>query len=136
MAGVGIDLEGSADLIRTLSGAPDDWQRAWRHGLKHIAEPTRAAAEHHALTDITRMAHSPEWADMKVVIGKTAALIVPVQRGTRGRGNRKRPNLADLLQERALEPAEEENEKRFDRDAEVLLDKLVTKWNAPGADHG
>jgi hypothetical protein len=82
------------------------------------------------------MPFSPEWADMKTVIGDIVAYVAPVQKGARGRGNRARPNLADLLQSRALDPAEEENEKRFDRDAEALLDKLVTKWNEPGADRG
>ncbi len=128
---VGVTLVGSTELIATLDAAPDDWQRAWRHGLRFLAEPTRAAAEHNALTDIRRMEFSPDWAEMKTVVGITAAFIAPVQKGARGRGSRQRPNLADLFRDRALGPAEEDNEKRFERDADRLLNKLIEKWNKP-----
>jgi hypothetical protein len=128
--GVRIEVKGAKELIRTLDLAPKRFHQAYKRRLGNIAEPTRLQAEHLALTRIRRMFDSPQWSGMRTVVGEWQALIVPASRGSRG--TRRRPNLAGLLEQRALDPAAEANEKRVERELDQLADLLVAGIESDG----
>lgn len=120
------DLVGGRALIHDLAVAPAEWHRLYHARLRTIAEPTRLEAEKLALTRIRRMWDSPQWARMRVVVGHVEAFVAPAQRGSHG-GTRNRANLADLLEERALDPAELDNEKQVERDLDRLTQQLLAR---------
>ncbi len=124
-------LLGSKALIHDLVLAPAEWRRLYRAKLRQIAEPTRLTAESLALDRIPRMWDSPQWAGMRTVVGKVEAFVAPRRRGTGGARNR--PNLGDLLDDRALDPAGEANEKQVERDLDRLTDQLMKRL---GEQHG
>jgi hypothetical protein len=64
----------------------------------------------------------------KTVVSKHTALayVAPVKRRT-SNARRKRKNLADLMMDRAMEPALEENETRVRETLEDVLDRLGRK---------
>lgn len=125
-APVRVELEGGPEFVAALERANRDWRKGYRRSLTRIAEPTRLEAQQLALSDITRMSHSPEWAGMRTVVGHVAAYIAPAKRGTREAG-RRRPNLATLLRDEALDPAERHHEAQVERDLERLTDKLIAR---------
>jgi hypothetical protein len=125
------ELEGAKELIRTFEHAPTQLKRAYRKKLPDIAEPTRLDAQRFALDNIRRMFDSPQWARMRTVVGSSSAYIAPQQRGVRS-GPKKRPNLATLLESRALDPAAEAHEKQVEHDFDQLNAKLIRQWENDG----
>jgi hypothetical protein len=77
--------------------------------LKKAGEPVAVSAETFALEGIRNMKKSPKWANFRVGSYVGVIYIAPKQKGTKIRAKR-RPNLAGLLMERAMEPALSVNE--------------------------
>lgn len=124
-----IAVEGMAGLQRALAGAERDVRLGVRAELRQVAEPVRSDAAALALTEIPRMARSPRWAGMRVGVTRNLVYVAPRQKGTHGRGPRRRPNLADLLMARAMEPALARHEHRIERDLEEMLDRVADRFN-------
>jgi len=61
----------------------------------------------------------------------TLVYVAPRQRGTRGRGpaGRRRPNLGNLLMDRAMQPALERHEHEITARFENLLDHVADNFN-------
>lgn len=106
MAGTVI-VHGLDQIQRDLAKSSVEVGRAMRLGLKESAEPTAHLAERLSLTRIRRMPHSPEWAETRIGVLRSAVYVVPKQRGAKGRGSqsRRRPNLVGLMMGRSFEPA-------------------------------
>jgi hypothetical protein len=125
--GATAQVEGLRELNRAFARSPKTLKREWRASQRKLAEPTRRAAEHKALTRIRRMGQSVDWAGMRVGITTNVVYVAPKKRGIKS-GPRKRPNLAPLLAVRAMEPALYENEAQIMRDLDKLLGTVGRDW--------
>lgn len=96
--------------------------------LEEAANPVRQDAQALALSSIRRI--SRPWAGMRVGTGRGVVYVAPVERGVKGRGNqrKRRPNLADLLMTRAMEPALRRNEAVVVRRVDRALDEFARLW--------
>lgn len=120
-----VRVKGLRETVRAFDNIQDNLQEDLREGLKHAAEPVRVVAEQKALNTIENMVYSPAWAEQKIVVSKRTALVymTPKKRQSRNTA-RRRKNVADLLMERAMEPALDQNEERVVGAIEVVLDTL------------
>jgi len=129
---VPIVVQGLRELNRAFANTDRETRLGWRAAQRHIAEPVRQDAEQRALSSIRRMPGSPKWSRMRVGVTRAAVYVAPRQRGVKGRGRHLyegRPNLADLIESRALIPAGEAHEHQTDLEVERLIDRVVTEFN-------
>lgn len=96
--------------------------------LEEAANPVRQDAQAFASSSIRKMTRP--WAAMRVGTGRGVVYVAPVERGVKGRGNqrKRRPNLADLLMGRAMEPALRRNEATVVRRVDRALDDFARLW--------
>jgi len=122
-------------LVRAFAAADKAVKEDLRDALMEAAAPVRSDAETLALHTIknmqpTRLGRSA-WSAMRTgVTGNAIVYVAPVERGvkTKGRLRLARPNLANLLLERAMEPALEHNIGRVERRLEQMLDEVADVW--------
>jgi hypothetical protein len=124
-----IALRGERELMRALAHADRETRLGVRRELRGVAEPVRSEAQALALTQIRNMPQSPKWGRMRTGVTQKLVYVAPRQKGTRGRRRGTRPNLADLLMDRAMEPALHHNEPRVERDLERMLDRIADDFN-------
>lgn len=119
-------------LTATFSKAPSDVNRAYRAELRTVGEPTRKSAETLATGRIRKM--TVPWSKMRVGITQKLVYVAPRQRGVKGRAGQshRRPKFGTLMMDRAMEPALREHEGQIERDFDVMLDRLVTRWDHDG----
>jgi hypothetical protein len=120
-----VRVEGLRDLQRAFKLADRKQERDLRTTLRRIAEPVRAEAELLAAAGIPRI--GLPWSRMRVGVTATSVYVAPKQRGARG-GNRRRPNLAGILLERAMVPAITHNQPRVILEVERMLDDVGRAW--------
>jgi hypothetical protein len=84
------------------------------------------------MSSIRGMPRSPNWSRMRVGVTRNLVYVAPRQKGTRGRGPRRRPKFADLLMGRAMEPALERNTPGIERHFDQLLDQVADGFNRGG----
>lgn len=123
-------VEGFTDLARAFAQADRDIRLGFRGALRNAARPVAADASELALGRIPNMPRTPQWAGMRIGITQTEVYIVPRQKGTHGRGPRRRPNWANLMAERAMQPAADRNRDRVVREVEKLVDHAADRFNA------
>lgn len=120
--------------LRELSSAYAQLGRAtsreFRTSERAIAEPIRREAQELAVSEIRNIGTA--WPRMRTGVGRSVVYVAPRQKGARGRGPRRRPNLADLLMDRAMEPALAHNEARVEREMERLVDRAIERFNKGG----
>lgn len=121
----GIQVEGLRSLQRAFKAADKALSRELRTNLRKVAEPVRADAERLAVASIPRI--GVPWSRMRIGVTLRAVYLAPRQRGTRLR-QRRRPNLAELLLGRSMEPALEQNEPRVIAGFEELLGTVGREW--------
>jgi len=130
--GPAVVVRGQRDLSRAFAKADRDTRLRWRRTLRELAEPVRSDAEQMALTTIRNMANSPKWARMRTGVTQKLVYVAPRQKGTRGRGRSRRPNLADLLMDRAMQPALDRHRGDVERAVELLFDGIADDFNRGG----
>ena len=123
-------VEGLRDLQRAFALADKESQRKLRQSLKDVGEPVRSTSEQLALTRIRRI--GPRWSRMRVGVTRSLVYVAPVERGKRSRANTRlrRPNLADLLMGRAMQPALDINAGRIEGDFEDVLEDVANLWGS------
>lgn len=123
-----VRIRGLKDLSTAFAHAEKDTRLGFRKLEREIAEPVRRDAEALATSSIRRIGRS--WSRMRVGVTRTVVYVAPVERGVRvrGRDRRRRPNLAGLLMDRAMQPALDRNEATVQRAAEELLDRIGNAW--------
>jgi hypothetical protein len=116
------------ETYRAFGAISDDLQGELRDGLEQVGKPVAELAEQFALSRIRNMTEKSGWAEMRVGVSKREALVymVPESRGKGGRGRqkRKRKNLAELLMDRSMAPAAEENQGNVESKLESVIDHL------------
>jgi hypothetical protein len=125
-------VENMASLQRALRKADREIRLGIRAEFRALAEPVRQHEQELALTRIRNMPGSPRWARVRVGVTSQVLYTVPGQKGVRGRSPRRRPNLADLLADRAVEPTRRWFEPRAEREVEQLLDRIAREFNRGG----
>ena len=123
-------VKGYTELARTFQHAPRDVNKAYREELRTIGEPTRLTAEELAVSSIRKIGH--DWSRMRTGITTRVTYVAPRERGAKGRGGSRRPNLARLLMERAMQPALDRNRGQVEHDFDVMLGRLVNSWDHDG----
>jgi len=123
-----IAIRGLRELNRAFVRAGKQTRREIRLEMAALAEPVRLTAENLASEKIRRI--GPEWSVMRTGVTQNLVYVAPFQRGvkTRGRQNLRRPNLARLLLDRALDPALEQNRGKVEEGIERMLDRISNSW--------
>jgi hypothetical protein len=131
-----IEILGYRELMRAFAQADKDSRKYVRAAFREVGQPVAAEAEQLAVQKIPRITRrsprGPKWEKMRVGVTRTLVYVAPRQRGVRS-GPRRRPNMADLLMGRAMEPALEHNEARLEASVERALDLVADRFNAGGA---
>lgn len=122
-------VRGLRDLSSAYAKLGRATSREFRASERAIAEPVRRDAEVLAKSEIRNIGTA--WPRMRTGVSRSVVYVAPKQKGTRGRGPRRRPNLADLLMDRAMEPALDRNEARVEREIEAAVDRALARF-----DHG
>jgi hypothetical protein len=125
-----IVVRGLHELQAALAHADRSVRLGVRKGLRQAAEPVQRGAEELAQTNIRNI--GPKWSRMRVGVTRNLVYVAPRQKGTRGRGPRRRPNLADLLMDRAMQPALDQHEAEVEARLEELLDHISDDFNRGG----
>jgi len=121
-----IKVKGLRDLVRDLNRISSDVGDELRTELAKAADPVKRQAEALALGRIRNMPSSPDWAEMRIGVARSTALVymVPERRSRRRNRKWKRTNLADLLMERAMDPALEQNQEEVVQRVDEMLGRL------------
>ena len=124
-------VQGLRELNRAFANTDRDTRLGWKAEERQIAEPVRRDAEQRALASIPHMPGSPKWGRMRVGVTRAAVYVAPRQRGVKKSGRRQmgRPNLADLILDRALIPAGEAHEQQANAAVEALMDRVAAGFN-------
>lgn len=118
-------VEGLAGLQRAFRVADATLVKELRDTLREVAEPVRSDAETLARSAIPRI--GLPWSQFRVGVTSTSVYVAPRQRGVR-RGQRGRPNLADLLLGRSMLPALDRNQSRIEGEMELMLGTVGRAW--------
>lgn len=124
-------VQGLHELQASLAHADRSLRLGVRAGLRQAAEPVQRGAEELARANISRI--GPRWSKMRIGVTRDLVYVAPRQRGQgRGRDPRRRPNLAPLLMDRAMQPALDQHEAEVEARFEELLDRVSDEFNSGG----
>jgi hypothetical protein len=124
-----VTIRGLRELENLAAASGKKANKLVRSELRKVAQPIAADAQGLAESSITRI--GPKWGKMRVGVTKTLVYVAPKERGikTRGPDPRRRPKFADLMEERAMDPALERNEGNIESAVEHALDEIAREWN-------
>lgn len=124
-----VTVRGLRELEITFQALGKEAKRALNAELRNVAEPIRSDAQSLAASGIPRI--GPKWSRMRVGVTRTLVYVAPREKGVRGRGADpgRRPKFADLLLDRAMDPALEKNKPRIEGAVEDLFERLANDWN-------
>src|SRR4029077_1418950 len=129
-------VRGLANINAGFKNTHRDIRAGWRLEQRHIAEPVASDTERLALLSIRHMPASPQWSRMRIGITRSMVYVAPRQRGVRwnsrspgSRFQARRPNLGDLLMDRAMQPALERHETQIVQEVRQLLDLAAAGFN-------
>lgn len=118
-------VAGLADMQKAWAVADRETSKELREALKDAARPVAVDAQTFALGRIRNVGQP--WSRMRVGVTRRSVYVAPKQRETRVK-RRKRPNLADLLAGRAMQPALNRNIGRVEANVEEALATVGRKW--------
>jgi hypothetical protein len=127
-----VAVKGYRELATAFAKADKEQKRGLPLVLRQAAEPVRREAEGLAAAEITRIGE--RWKQMRIGVTRRLVYVAPKQRGVARRGDpaRRRPNLAPLLMERAMEPALHHHEAEVALAVDHALDRLADDFNRGG----
>ncbi len=126
-------VKGERELVRAFNLAAPEMRRRFRASLRDIARPVKDEAERLARDDISGLARSKKrWWKMRIGVSTNLVYVAPVQRGLKGRGDLpgRRPNFADLMLDKAMEPALADHEGQIFDDYVAVVDSVTGFWEA------
>jgi alkanesulfonate monooxygenase SsuD/methylene tetrahydromethanopterin reductase-like flavin-dependent oxidoreductase (luciferase family) len=126
-----VHVVGLRELQAAFAKAERDSRLYLRAALREVAAPVQREAESLAESQIRRMPRSPAWAGMRIGVTRKLVYVAPKKRGVKAKGGtgRSRPNLADLLKERAMEPALDRHEGDLVGRVDAALDRVADHFN-------
>ena len=123
MAPSTVHVNGLKEMQRAFTRADKDLKKDLRSTLRKVAEPVRSDAAQLAVGEIANI--GPEWSQMRTGVTNTGAYIAPRRRR---RAGSRRPNLASLLMDRAMQPALDANANDVENAIGEMLDDICTRW--------
>lgn len=125
-----IRVEGLTELQRAFKRADAKLHKELRGRLKDAADPVAVEAARLSHREIRNVVEGDPWSRMRVGVTQTTVYVAPKQRGVKGRGlgHRRRPNLAPLLMDRAMQPALDNNIADVTRAVDDLLFDVGREW--------
>ena len=124
MADTTIKVTGLNGLERAFKRADKDEAKLLRATLKATAEPVRRAAEGKAVSRIRNI--GGPWSGMRIGQARSVVYVAPKKRSRNAQ--LRRPNLKDLLLDRAMIPALEEHREEVVQGVERMLDTVGSRW--------
>ncbi len=123
-----IKITGLNGLQRAFSRADKEEAKLLRATLKATAEPVKRAAEGKAVSRIRNI--GGPWSQMRIGQARSVVYLAPKQKGRASRGNAslRRPNLKDLLLDRAMIPALDEHREEVVQGVERMLGTVGSRW--------
>jgi hypothetical protein len=122
-------VENYTNVMRAFAKADRQLKNEWRRELRAVGEPVASESQLLAVSTIPNMSRSPQWARMRVGVTQKETYVVPRQRGVRGHGPKRRPNLANLMLDRAMRPALSRNRDRVVARFGQALDRICADFN-------
>lgn len=125
-----VRIDGLRELDRAFKLYGRGLQVGVREALETASEPVKAQAQSLALSEIRKM--TLPWSRMRIGVTSRVAYIVPQERGRNTKRNSRRwarPNLTDLLLDRAMNPALDANIQNIEREIGDALDDLARMWS-------
>lgn len=133
MAGT-VAVRGYRELSAAFAALDKEQKKKLPLVMREVAEPVRRDAETFASQRVRNIDAGDPWARMRTGVTRRLVYVAPKQRGVKGRDRRRRrPNLATLLAERALEPALHRHEADIERALDQALDRLCDEFNRGGS---
>ena len=126
--GAGVTIDGYEDFLRDLKTADKKIRNGFRKEIRQAAEPVRATAEELAVSRISGIEPGDHWSRMRVGVTQKSVYVAPRARGQKA-GVRKRPNLADLLMSRAMEPALYTHQEETVRHIDQMISREAARFN-------
>lgn len=124
---IAVRVDGLRELQRAFQLTGLGMEAGLREAMESASESVRVDAQALAVDRIRNI--GVPWSRMRVGVTRRTAYVAPVERGRRTRPGRGRPNLANLLSGRAMEPALERNIANVERDFGEALDDLFRVWS-------
>jgi hypothetical protein len=123
-----VHIRGLAGLQRAFKLANKEEAKLLRATLVETAQPVKRAAEGKAVSKIRNI--GGPWSQMRVGAARSVVYLAPKQKGRASRGNAslRRPNLKDLLLDRAMIPALDEHREEVVVGVEHMLDTVGSRW--------
>lgn len=123
-----VRVHGFAEMNRALRRAERDIRVETRAELRNVAEPIRTDAEKLAVENIRRI--GPKWSRMRTGMTTNVVYVAPRERGVKRKGDfrRRRPNLAGLMMDRAMQPALERHEHEIDEQFGHALNRITNRF--------
>ena len=118
-----VAVTGLREFQRACANSDKELKDFLRTGLRALGEPVRKSAQALAGSEISHI--GDHWSRMR--LGVTAGGGVYVVPFSRGRGGSKRPNLANLLMDKAMQPALDQHTEEVVAGFELLLDRIEAK---------
>lgn len=124
-----IAITGLRELNAAFALADKESRLGVRRVQRDLAEPVKLGAETLASVRIRNI--GLRWSRMRIGVTRTLIYVAPRQRGNRSTP-RHRPNLANLLMDRAMQPALEARRPQLEQDTERMLDRIADQFNEGG----
>lgn len=129
---VAVRVDGLRELQNSFTAADRRLREDLRDALQEAAQPVKLDAQGLAQHNIRGMRRGSPWTRMRtgILAGGTVVYVAPVERGVKGRGgqNRRRPNFADVLRDKAMNPAAQHNRRRVERRLDQMLVEVKAVW--------
>lgn len=124
---VTLSVSGLTGLTKAFKLIDKNLSKELRTSLRLAAEPVRSNAEARAMEAIPKIG---VWGRMRTGVTQRVVYVAPRQRGRASRTNRslRRPNLANLLLDRSMVPALEQNIPQVERRINEMLTELGREW--------
>jgi hypothetical protein len=123
-----IRVHGLREMSRAFAKADKNLKKDLTRRLKKVAEPVRAEAARRALHEVRNI--RPPWSDMRTGVTTSVVYIAPRERGRRSA--LRRPNLAGLLMDRAMQPALDAHSGEIETELGRMLDEIGKDWSHGG----
>lgn len=127
-------VQGYAETARAFGKINREFPKEVRRRLKLAAEPVRRDVTALAGASIRNLGAGDPWAQTRVGGGTKLVYVAMRQRGRRSRFSPRvrRPNLADLLMERAMKPALDRNREKVAGAVDDLMGEMANDWGRGG----
>lgn len=143
-----VRIKNFRELNAAFARADKRVRREYQGELRRASEPVRAEAQELAGSRIRNVQSGDPWSKMRVGITRRSVYVAPAQRGSRSKitartaffglvttgfnlGTR-RPNLAGLLMDRAMQPALDNNLGEVEDRINDWLDDVERDWGRGG----